>query len=178
MEHGARLCWTRARQRQILVDLPLALFQAHVRIAQPRLGAFEVRNVGEGNNREFAPFGILETPRAHDDRQAPAVAERQHKFKTVASCRHTQLDLLQDEGKLVGLVEVRAGFADQLRQGHAGHFLEAGVDVENPVAVVGDDHAFVQRFKQALELLDPFRLVDVHEVSFPIHLMTHSVLHV
>ena len=32
------------------------------------------------------------------------------------------------------------------------------------VAIVGDHHAFVQRFEEAFDLLEPFRLFDVHGV--------------
>jgi hypothetical protein len=44
----------------------------------------------------------------------------------------------------------------------AGHLLEVGIHENNILAIVGDEHAFVEAFEYALDLLQPIRLFDFH----------------
>jgi hypothetical protein len=57
------------------------------------------------------------------------------------------------------LIKVRP---EKITPRDAGHFLEISVDEDDLRAIVRNDDAFVQRFENAFDLFQPFRLLDVH----------------
>ena len=50
-------------------------------------------------------------------------------------------------------IELRTSRPDQIVGRPADHLLEAGIDEDDAVAIVGDHHALVQRFEKSLDLL-------------------------
>jgi hypothetical protein len=52
--------------------------------------------------------------------------------------------------------------ANDVSARQAGHLLQVGIHENNILAIVGDEHAFVEAFEDALDLLQPIWLFDFH----------------
>ncbi len=63
-------------------------------------------------------------------------------------------------------VEIGGVAPGDFASGQSNHFFEAAIDVENVVAIVRNQHAFVQGVEDALGLQQPLRLFDVQEILF------------
>ncbi len=84
-------------QGQVFLDFLVALFEFPVRVAQFLLGAFDIGNVSEGDDRIVAAFGVFDDSRADDDRQTRSVFARQNKFEAVVAVADIALALRNDE---------------------------------------------------------------------------------
>jgi hypothetical protein len=118
---------------------------------------FQTGNIGERNDGKVAAIGILDAASPDDYRETGAVAHGQHKLEVIPAGFLATLDFLVHDGVFFGRVEIRGNVAHHIGSGEAGHFLEAGIDKDDYVAIVGDEHTLVERFEEALHLFEPFR---------------------
>src|ERR1700722_4799092 len=149
-------------QRQVFLNFLVTLFQLAVRGSQFLLDAFDVGNVGESDDRIAAAFRILHGPRADNDRQAATVLAGQNKFEPVLAFAEVTFALLVDEIGLVLGVDVVNIQADKFFPGAAAHLFEVGIREHNGLALVGNEHTFVQALENAFDLQQPIWLFDFH----------------
>src|SRR6516225_4143697 len=73
--------------------------------------------------------------------------------------------LLKDRVILGTVIFADSVAAYDCMAGEASHLLEHGIDEEDAVTIVRDEHAFIQRLEDALHLSEPFRLFNIQRNS-------------
>jgi hypothetical protein len=137
---------------KIFLDFLIAVLQLPVRDSQFLLDPLYFRNVGERDDGIAAAFGILNDTRADDDGQTAAILARQHELKAIFPVALIALALQYDEIRFFLGVDVINVEPDELAAGHSGHFFEIGIGKNDGLALIGDEHTFVQAFEDAFNL--------------------------
>ena len=140
----------------------MTLFEFLVYVAQFLFGALQIGNVSEGDDGKLASIGILDGASADDDGQARAIFFRHHELETIVARAEARLALRVNEVRFFLGIEFVHAPAHDFVAAHAGHFLEIRVHENNVLAIIGNEHALIEAFENALDLVQPIRLFDFH----------------
>src|ERR1700723_515049 len=152
------------RQKQVLLNLSLILFEPRDSSAELFFRLFLFRNISQRYYREVSSIGPGHRAHADDDRYSPAVLRGQEKlFASPPQLPGFLVERLGESELLGSVIQLPGVSADDLAARESGHFFEDGVDKKNLIRIVCNDDAVIQRFKNLLHLLQRLPGFAVHE---------------
>jgi hypothetical protein len=149
-------------KREVFLNFLMTLFEFFVYFAEFLFGALQIGNVGEGDDGKLAAIGIFDHTGTDNHRHARAIFSGQHEFEAIFAGLQALFSFLDDEIGFRLVVKPMNVWTKDFCARQAGHLLEVGIHENNILAIVGYEHAFIQAFEHALDLLQPIRLFDFH----------------